>query len=332
MATKRKRNVSWEYTVRRKGVLDKPLYFTFDSEEEGDAYVKKLEDLLDRGIVPGELLRKEEALTVGDLVAAHRRSVVLPNSRGPYLNVVVKKWGLTSLAAIDYAWCERSADKLKESKYTPGYIGRLFGALSLSIDWALRKNYCSSLTTNPIKLLPAGFAKYVDGSVVVEPRDRRLESGEYEKILALLSGDRRLMFILAVETAMRLSEIYSLDAYQVDLTKRTIFLEKTKNGDSRQVPLSSVAVAELQGFKGFGYHEVSTKVTATLSQYFSRVIRKAGCVGLHFHDLRAEATCRLFERTRLSDLQIARITGHRDPRVLMKYARLRGSDLADALW
>lgn len=332
MATKRKRGVSWEYTVRRKGLLDKPLYFTFDKEVEGDTYVARLEAMLDKGVVPAELIKKQAALTVADLVAAYRRTVTVAPSRGPYFDVVVKNWGETFLATIDYAWCEKAVDGLKEKRLTPIYIGGLVRVLSQAIDWALRKGYSTELTTNPIKLLPKGFAQYVDREVENLPRDRRLEPGEYEKIIALLEGDRRLMFVLAVETAMRLSEIYSLDAYQVDLGKRTVFLERTKNGDSRQVPLSSVAVAALQGFKGFGYGMVSTKTTSTLSQYFARVLKKAGCVGLHFHDLRAEATCRLFERTRLSDMQIARITGHRDPKVLMKYARLRGSDLAEALW
>ena len=54
MATKRKRGSSWEFIVRRKGVLPKPLYLTFASEEEGDRYVKKLEALLDAGVVPEE--------------------------------------------------------------------------------------------------------------------------------------------------------------------------------------------------------------------------------------------------------------------------------------
>ncbi len=45
-----------------------------------------------------------------------------------------------------------------------------------------------------------------------------------------------------------------------------------------------------------------------------------------------EATSRFFERTKLSDLQIAKITGHKDPRMLSRYANLRGSDLANQLW
>ncbi|MGS0893435.1 hypothetical protein ACVBGC_12960 [Burkholderia stagnalis] len=48
--------------------------------------------------------------------------------------------------------------------------------------------------------------------------------------------------------------------------------------------------------------------------------------------MRHEATSRLYERTTLSDIQIAKITGHTDPKVLMRYANLRGSDLAARLW
>ena len=58
----------------------------------------------------------------------------------------------------------------------------------------------------------------------------------------------------------------------------------------------------------------------------------ADCADLRFHDLRHEATSRLFERTKLSDIEISRITGHKDPRVLRRYSNLRGSDLAAKLW
>jgi integrase len=72
--------------------------------------------------------------------------------------------------------------------------------------------------------------------------------------------------------------------------------------------------------------------TASLSIRFARIFRLAGVSGLHFHDLRHEATCRLYERTTLSDVLIAKITGHKDIRMLRRYASLRGSDLAAHLW
>lgn len=119
--------------------------------------------------------------------------------------------------------------------------------------------------------------------------------------------------------------------------KRTIFLDKTKNGHKRQVPLSSVAIIALknipkkgQVFKSFCGDRRLT--TMRLSRQFTVFTEKAGCEGLKFHDLRQEATCRLFERTSPSDVQISLITGHRDPRMLRRYSNLRGSDLAQRLW
>ena len=156
---------------------------------------------------------------------------------------------------------------------------------------------------------------------------------------------------------MRLREMYTLSKDQVVLSKRTIFLDKTKNGDKRQVPLTSVAMKAIQryerqiahgkrGMKGFEVERrllfpwwngdlddhVLRNTTSLLSQQFARVFDATGCPDLRFHDLRHEATSRLFERSKLSDIEISRITGHKDPRVLRRYSNLRGSDLAAKLW
>lgn len=72
--------------------------------------------------------------------------------------------------------------------------------------------------------------------------------------------------------------------------------------------------------------------TSELSRIFRNVFLDAQVVGLHFHDIRHEATCRLYEKTKLSDVLIAKFTGHRSIRMLQRYASLRGSDLALHLW
>lgn len=74
------------------------------------------------------------------------------------------------------------------------------------------------------------------------------------------------------------------------------------------------------------------KVTSDVSRLFANIFEEAGCGDLCFHDLRHEFICRVYERTKLTDVQIAKITGHRDPRQLKRYASLRGSDLAQHLW
>jgi integrase len=50
----------------------------------------------------------------------------------------------------------------------------------------------------------------------------------------------------------------------------------------------------------------------------------------HFHDLRHEATSRLFEKG-LNIMEVASITGHKDLKMLKRYTHLRAEDLAAKL-
>ena len=53
-------------------------------------------------------------------------------------------------------------------------------------------------------------------------------------------------------------------------------------------------------------------------------------VATHLHDLCHEATSRLFEKG-LNPVEVATITGPKDPRMLMRYTHLRAEDLAQKL-
>jgi integrase len=63
---------------------------------------------------------------------------------------------------------------------------------------------------------------------------------------------------------------------------------------------------------------------------FIRAMHRAGIENLRFHDLRHEATSRLFERG-LNIMEVASITGHKDLRMLRRYTHLRAEDLAKKL-
>ena len=58
--------------------------------------------------------------------------------------------------------------------------------------------------------------------------------------------------------------------------------------------------------------------------------RKVGIEDLRFHDLRHEATSRLFEKG-LNPIEVATITGHKDTKMLMRYTHLRAEDLVERL-
>ena len=68
----------------------------------------------------------------------------------------------------------------------------------------------------------------------------------------------------------------------------------------------------------------------SLSGAFLRLCRRRKLDNLHFHDLRHEATSRFFEKG-LNPVEVATITGHKDPRMLIRYTHLRAEDLVRRL-
>lgn len=369
MATKRERNGAWHYTIKRKGLLEKPIYFSFENEAEGDAYARQLESLLDRGVIPEGII-EARATDLRSALIRYQREVSITGDDEQLLRLLMKRLphGL-QLVEISYPWAERWVSAMKrERNLSPSTIRHYVGALSRALNWLAAHG---EIPSNPLVLLPRGYSQYTPedsaqvrklGGDVKEDdeRDRRLLPGEEEEIRRLLAGGKpngrqrpldlhhkeslALLFDMALETAMRLREMYSLEWGQVDLSRRTIFLDKTKNGDKRQVPMSSVITAALERYKlnfdgrVFPWMEEDgkpvplNKVTSKLSRQFARLFDAAGCEDLRFHDLRHEGTSRFFERTELRDTEIMRITGHRDPKMLKRYANLRGSELATRLW
>ena len=364
MASKRKRGDVWEYTVKRSGVLPKPIYLTFKSEDEGDAYCRNLEALLDKGIIPADHQVVIGVRTIAALVKEYERDAHPSPKDKSAFGPLLRRHGDAPLQAINAAWVDAWISEMKRvERLAPASIRARVGALARATDWGARKGLLV-LPDSPLRSLPDGYSQYtqsdkaVNGGRVDVERDRRLETGEIERLLAVIDAgviprkqrplviehkkSLRLLVVLAVETAMRLREMYTLSTDQVDVSKKTVFLNMTKNGSKRQVPLSSVAVSALVNHLPdagkmvfpwwYGDQKSLVKTSDYLSKLFGSVAEAAGCVDLKFHDLRHEAVCRLYERTKLSDLQISLITGHRSLAMLRRYSNLRGSDLAASLW
>ncbi|WP_280189035.1 site-specific integrase [Delftia sp. PS-11] len=365
-------NGTWQYIFKRKGVLDKPLYLTFASEAEGDEYAARLDALLARGIVPAEHQKTDVVRTIKELVREYERDAHPSPKDRSALRTIVDARGHYPLSDINAAWVDAWITEMKRvESLAPATIRAKVGALARCTDWGMRKGLLS-LPDHPLRSLPDGYAQYTKTDAALAAggarhdveRDRRLEPGEYEAILAKIDegvlarkqrplklehqASLRCIFVIAVETAMRMREMYTLTHAQVDLPRRTVFLDKTKNGDKRQVPLSTVAVKMLQEYLAGLDKEKNPQslifpwwsgdpadlhdTSDYLSSMFSDIMEQAGAHGLRFHDLRHEAVSRLFERTKLSEAQIMKITGHKSHRMLMRYANLRGTDLANSLW
>lgn len=167
-------------------------------------------------------------------------------------------------------------------------------------------------------------------------RKRRVSQDEIDRLVMACGGEGvetakqrvGLAFLFALETAMRSGEIVGLHWRDIEKDARFVRLPRTKNGDAREVPLSSRAL-EILAMLPEGEGPAFGLTDANRDALFRKARDAAKLGDLHFHDSRAEAIWRLSKK--LDVLQLARVIGHRDPKSLMLYYQESAADMAKRL-
>lgn len=164
-------------------------------------------------------------------------------------------------------------------------------------------------------------------------RKRRLLKHEEPKLLAAAKDRLRVMILFALDTAMRRGEIAKLRWENVDFERKEALVQNTKNGDSRTVPLSKRARKMLRELQPMGVHTGTVFGVSPrwITEHFRRTAKRAELDNIRFHDMRHEATSRLFESGKFTLIEIARITGHKDLTALDGYTHLGAGFLADRM-
>jgi integrase len=122
-------------------------------------------------------------------------------------------------------------------------------------------------------------------------RDRWLTREEASRLLAVCPEHLAALVRYALATGCRAREIAGLEWGRVDLDRRTAWLDQTKNGTPRGVPLNAGAVAVLEEQRGkhpqycFTYRGKPIRWEMTNSAWHT-ALKKAGIKDFRFHDLR----------------------------------------------
>lgn len=164
-----------------------------------------------------------------------------------------------------------------------------------------------------------------------EHRDRRLTKDERIILINGLKTHKNHAFsdctLLALETAMRRSEILRIRHEDLDQNSRVLTIPTTKNGDTRRIPLTKNALDILsRNFENSSKGNLFPISATCIHQAWKRLTKKLELIDLRFHDLRHEAISTFFERG-LSIAEVRLISGHRDIRQLFRYTHLRAEDI-----
>jgi integrase len=326
MASFRKRGeLQWQARIARKGFP--PQVKTFNSKAEAEAWAATVESAMARGIfinsAESERTTLREAFErYGREITVQKKSAAQENSRIKI--ILAHPLALRSLSSL------RSSDVASYRDLRLKTVGAQTVVHDLNLISNLfniaRKEWGMENLSNPVELVKK--PKLPNG------RNRRLVGDEETRLLraagASKSAALKPLILVALETAMRLGEMLSLTWGNINLEKGVASLTDTKNGESRQVPLSSTAIEILAGLpRNTESDRVFWAWTAidSVKGLWRRVCDKSGVDDFHFHDLRHEATSRLFERG-FNPMEVASITGHKTLQMLKRYTHLRAEDLA----
>jgi integrase len=320
MATIRKLpSGSWQAMVRRKG--DKVLSKTFLVKAHAEKWARQIEIQLESGAFINQSAL--EKITFSELAYKYKIEIT-PQKKGHIqesyrIDTLCKQFGNRSLATILPKDIALYRDSLLHKGLSGGTVTHELNLLSKIFDTAIR-DWGMPLQTNPVT--PIRKPKKS------RPRNRRLETNELERLLLELRSTEEMIDIvlLATETAMRRSELLSLEWAKINLKDRTVNLSDTKNGCSREVPLSPKAVMIIKAIPQRSDKVFNTK-PCSVSHAFNRACVRAGIKNLRFHDLRHEGTTRFFELG-LNTMEVSTITGHKSLAMLARYTHLRAADLA----
>jgi len=164
-------------------------------------------------------------------------------------------------------------------------------------------------------------------------RIRYLMLDEQQKLLTGASPTMRPYIIAALQTGARRSELLALRWADVDMKAGTLTFRKTKNGDSRTVPLTDTLRALLASLPRPLDREslvLPEWDPPALTVAFGRLVRSLGLADLRFHDLRHDAASTL-TMAGVPQRTIMALLGHRDPRMTLRYQHLSPEHFRDAL-
>ena len=331
MASYRKRSGGWRAEVVKLGVRDSQ---TFDTKAAAVAWAiaREAEIMAQSGTA-----RASVSMTVSEALGRYKRDVS-PTKEG-------QRWEELRLDRFDreLEWVGELMGNITSEQVAQWRDGRLKKVKSstvrremtlLSSVFEIARREWKTCLVNPVR-----DAKRPSNG---PPRERRVAAGEINALInrlgyvegqppVTLLQELAYAFLLAIETAMRQGEILGMTAKWVNLRERFVHLPKTKNGSTRNVPLSKRAGELLAPLlEGKGASDRLFKLeSASADTMFRKIRDELKIDGLTFHDTRHEAITRLARKVEVLDL--ARITGHKDLKSLMIYYNATASEVAERL-
>ena len=237
-------------------------------------------------------------MTVGEMLDKYKL-VCLPSHKGAdaseqyRIKRLTNYFGAIPLCNLTPAHLAKYRDDRLET-VKPPTVKRDLSVLSSAINTAIIE------WNIPLKMNPVSKIRWRQTD---QPRDRRFEDGEETRLFNHATPFMARMITVSVETAVRRSELLRIKRSHINFSKQTLEIGLTKTGKPRTIPLSSRALKALKeqlraSEKVIPIEEQAIfQITGSrLFKDFQKLREEIGIIDFRWHDLRHEATSRLFEK------------------------------------
>lgn len=322
MASIYKRNGKWRVEIRKIG--SKGIHKSFIVKDEAIRFARETEVKIEQGLYQDLTLAKTTKLK--DVLAQYRDRVSV-NKKGYAqecykINKIIRSdiadktlSQLTPLVLFEYI-------EQQKKLYTASTINKSITIINLALNFAERF-LGISLNKNPLKFIKRLKESQFVGQVI-EPYEEALllKHAEFSKLYWL-----KVAIILGIDCGLRRGEILKLKAEDVNFKNNTAILKDTKNGETREIGLSSRAIQELKKLPvSIDGKLFPCKRSDTFTFYYNQLKRWSG-VKKRFHDTRHTFASRS-ATSGWSVTEIAAQGGWKQLQVLKRYTHIKAEYLA----
>jgi integrase len=322
MASIYKRNGKWRVEIRKIG--SKGIHKSFIVKDEAIRFARETEVKIEQGLYQDLTLAKTTKLK--DVLAQYRDRVSV-NKKGHdqeryKINKIIRSdiadknlSQLTSLVLFEYI-------EQQKKLYTASTVNKSITIVNLALNFAERF-LGISLNKNPLKFIKRLKESQFVGQVIeLHEEALLLKHAEFSKLYWL-----KVAIILGIDCGLRRGEILKLKAEDINFKNNTAVLKDTKNGETREIGLSSRAIQELKKLPvSIDGKLFPCKRLDTFTFYYNQLKRWSG-VNKRFHDTRHTFASRK-TTSGWSITEIAAQGGWKQLQVLKRYTHIKAEYLA----
>jgi integrase len=322
MASIYKRNGKWRVEIRKIG--SKGIHKSFIVKDEAIRFARETEVKIEQGLYQDLTLAKTTKLK--DVLAQYRDRVSV-NKKGHdqeryKINKIIRSdiadktlSQLTPIVLFEFI-------EQQKKLYTASTINKSITIINLALNFAERF-LGISLNKNPLKFIKRLKESQFVGQVI-EPHEEALllKHAEFSKLYWL-----KVAIILGIDCGLRRGEILKLKAEDINFKNNTAVLKDTKNGETREIGVSSRAIQELKKLPvSIDGKLFPCKRSDTFTFYYKQLKRWSG-VKKRFHDTRHTFASRS-TTSGWSITEIAAQGGWKQLQVLKRYTHIKAEYLA----